>query len=111
MRSDLNKVKLVMDEFTTFHHKTTANMVALFCYIAARNDEVVETRDLPEVMNLTQTSINRLVRGMADRAYNRAEGFELLKQTVSPSDERQRIVELTPKGKQLAKRIKEILDD
>ena len=47
---------------------------------------------------------------MADRSYDRPEGFQLLKQTPSPADERQRIVELTPKGKILAQRIKEIMN-
>lgn len=110
MTHDLEKVRLVMDEFLKFHHKSTANMIAMFCYIAARNDQIVETRDLPAALNMTQTTINRQIRGMADRSYDRPEGFQLLKQTPSPDDERQRIVELTPKGKILAQRIKEIMN-
>jgi DNA-binding MarR family transcriptional regulator len=110
MTHDLDKVRLIMNEFTSFHHKATANMIAVFCYIAARNDQVLETRDLPAAMNLPQTTINRLVRTMAERSYARDEGFQLLKQTLNPIDERQRFVELTPKGKILAQRLKEIIN-
>ena len=110
MTHDLEKVRLVMDEFTSFHNKATANMIALFCYIAARNDQVLETRDLPAAMHLPQTTINRLIRTMAERSYARDEGFQLLNQTPNPLDERQRFVELTPKGKMLAQRLKEIIN-
>jgi len=46
---------------------------------------------------------------MADRSYLRDEGLGLLRLTVSPEDERQRIVELTSKGKELAYRMLELI--
>jgi DNA-binding MarR family transcriptional regulator len=48
---------------------------------------------------------------MAERSYAREEGFKWLRQTVDPVDERQRIVEVTAKGRMLANRVKEILED
>jgi DNA-binding MarR family transcriptional regulator len=107
----LMKLQAVMDEFTDEHYKITANMIAVFCYIAARSDKVITTRDLPEVFGLPQTTVNRVIRTMADRSYTREEGFKWLRQTPDPQDERQRIVEVTPKGRMLANRIREILED
>jgi|TARA_R110000822_G_scaffold29798_5_gene87295 DNA-binding MarR family transcriptional regulator len=104
------KLKLVMDEFTSFHSKITANMITVFCFIAARQDEVIQTRDLPGALNLTQTTINRLIRTMADRSHIREEGFKLLRQTTDLVDERQRIVELTATGRVLANKIREIME-
>jgi DNA-binding IclR family transcriptional regulator len=63
----LIKLQAVMDEFTDEHYKITANMIAVFCYVAARSDMIIETRHLPEELGLPQTTINRLVRTMADR--------------------------------------------
>lgn len=107
----LIKLQAVMDEFTTEHYKITANMITIFCYIAARPEEVITTRDLPAIFGLPQTTINRLIRTMAERSYAREEGFKWLRQTVDPVDERQRIVEVTAKGRMLANRVKEILEN
>lgn len=107
----LIKLQSVMDEFTNEHYKITANMIAVFCFVAARSDKIIETRHLPEELGLPQTTINRLVRTMADRSYCREDGLKWLRITTDPQDERQRIVELTVKGRQLANRVKEILED
>ena len=106
----LIKLQAVMDEFTDEHYKITANMIAVFCYIAARSDKVLETRHLPEQLGLPQTTINRLVRTMADRSYCREDGLKWLRVSTDPQDERQRIVEVTPKGRMLAQRIREIME-
>jgi len=105
----MQKLKAVMDEFTKFHPKITANMIAVFSYVAARPEEVIQTRDLPGALNLPQTTINRLIRTMADRSYIREEGFKLLRQTTDLVDERQRIVELTPAGRTLANKLRGIM--
>jgi|TARA_B110000902_G_scaffold262883_1_gene340741 DNA-binding MarR family transcriptional regulator len=107
----LIKLQAVMDEFTNEHYKITANMIAIFCFIAANSDKVITTRDLPEELGLPQTTVNRLIRTMADRSYTREEGFKWLRQTVDPLDERQRIVEVTAKGRKLANRLREILEN
>ena len=106
----LDKLQAVMNEFTDEHYKITANMITIFCYIAARPDQVITTRDLPAIFGLPQTTINRLIRTMADRSYTREEGFKWLRQTVDPVDERQRIVEATAKGRKLATKINKIME-
>lgn len=109
--NSLIKLQAVMDEFTGEHYKITANMIAVFCYVAARSDKIIETRHLPAELGLPQTTINRLVRTMADRSYCREDGLKWLRITTDQQDERQRIVEVTPKGRLLAQRIREILED
>ena len=106
----LTKLQMVMDLFTGEHYKITANMITIFCYIAARSDEVIITRDLPEVFSLPQTTVNRIINTMADHSYCREEGFQWLRQTVDPRDERQRIVEVTAKGRELAIKINKIME-
>lgn len=105
------KLQAIMDVFTGEHYKITANMIAVFCYLAARSDKVIETRHLPEALGLPQTTINRLVRTMADRSYLREEGLKWLKVRTDIHDERQRIVEMTQKGHALASKIREIMED
>ena len=107
----MTNLQAVMEIFTTEHHKITANMIAVFCFVAARPDKIIETRHMPEELGLPQTTINRLVRTMADRSYLREEGLKWLRVTVDPLDERQRIVELTAKGRVLANKVREIMDD
>ena len=106
----LTKLQMVMKLFTDEHYKITANMITIFCYVAARSDEIILTRDLPEVFDLPPTTVNRLIRTMADRSYCREEGFQWLRQTPCPMDERQRIVEVTAKGRELAIKINKIMD-
>lgn len=85
-------------------------MIAVFCFVADRSDKIIETRHMPEELGLPQTTINRLVRTMADRSYLREEGLKWLKVSTDMQDERQRIVELTVKGRKLANQIREIME-
>ena len=110
MKSIRNTQK-AMEMFTAEHHKITANMIAVFCFVAARPDKIIETRHMPEELGLPQTTINRLVRTMADRSYLREDGLKWLRVTTDAQDERQRIVELTAKGRALANKLREIMDD
>jgi len=107
----MTKLHAVMEVFTAEHYKITANMISVFCFVAARSDKIIETRHMPEELGLPQTTINRLVRTMADRSYVREEGLKWLRVTTDPQDERQRIVELTTKGRVLAHRVREIMED
>jgi len=49
------------------------------------------------------------MRSMADRSYIHESGLKILRIQINPQDERQRIVELTPKGKQLALELERII--
>lgn len=106
---DLAKVDKALALMTEVYYKATINHMRVFCYVAANNDKVVEMRFLPEALGMTQTTLNRTIRSMADRSYIHEQGFKILRIQVNPSDERQRIVELTPKGKALAAEIERII--
>ena len=99
---DLIKVSDALNLMTDVYYKATINHLRVFLYVAANNDSVLETRNMPEALGMTQTTVNRTMRSMADRSYIHENGFKLLRISISPKDERQRIVELTPKGKELA---------
>ena len=88
---------------------TGRSLQPFFRYL--NNDAVLETRDLPEALGMTQTTLNRTMRSMADRSYIHENGFKLLRVSTHPTDERQRIVELTPKGKELAINMQRIIYD
>lgn len=110
MKTTLENMRKASELLTNVHYKFTINHLQIFLYIAARPDKVIETRELPDVLGLSQTTINRSIRSMADRSYIHEVGFGLLRQSISPTDERQRIVELTPKGKQLALQMEELIN-
>lgn len=106
---DLEKVANALQLMSDMYYKTTVNHVRVFLYIAANNDKIIETRDLPDALGMTQTTLNRTMRSMADRSYIHESGLKILRIQINPQDERQRIVELTPKGKQLALELERII--
>ena len=108
---DLQKVGDALNLMTDVYYKATINHLRVFLYVAANNDAVLETRDLPEALGMTQTTLNRTMRSMADRSYIHENGFKILRVSTHPTDERQRIVELTPKGKELAINMQRIIYD
>ena len=105
----LSKPSDALQLMTEMYYKSTVNHMRIFMYVASHNDEVIETRDLPAALRMTQATLNRSMRSMAERSYIREEGLGLLRMTVSPEDERQRIVELTSKGKELAQKMVEMI--
>ena len=98
----LAKVIEALELLTEIHYKFTINHAVCFLHIAAHRDEIIETRDLVEVLGMTQSSLNRNLRSMAKRSYIHEEGFGILEINTSPVDERQRVVTLSPKGLELA---------
>lgn len=106
---ELIKVADALSLMSDVYYKATLNHLRVFLYIAANNDKIVETRDLPDALGMTQTTVNRTMRSMADRSYIHEHGFKLLRIQINPTDERQRIVELTPKGKMLATEMERII--
>lgn len=103
----LQNVADAMSLMSDVYYKATINHLRVFCHIAANNDRVIHTNELPDALGMTQTTINRSMRSMADRSYIHETGFKLLRISIDPTDERQRIVELTPKGKDLANAMSE----
>ena len=105
----LSRTCSALDIMSELYYKCTVNHVRIFMYVASHNDEVIETRDLPAALRMTQASLNRSMRMLAHRTYLHEDGLGLLRVTVSPEDERQRIVELTSKGKELANKLVEMI--
>jgi len=105
----LSRTADALQLMTDMYYKCTVNHVRVFMYVASRNDEVIETRKLPAALQMTQATLNRSMRSMAERSYIHEEGFGVLRVSVNPTDERQRIVELTPKGKELAHKMLEMI--
>ena len=106
---DLAKVADALQLMSDLYYKATVNHLRVFLYIAANNDKIIETRDLPDALGMTQTTLNRTMRSMADRSYIHETGLKLLRVHINPADERQRIVELTPKGKKFALEMERII--
>jgi DNA-binding MarR family transcriptional regulator len=109
MTKTLTSFQKALQEFRILLPDGTMNHLYLFLEIARHGTEI-ETRELPDMMNMTQTTINRTLHTLADGSYLRAEGLKLVKLSVHPADARQRLVELTPKGRALAKKIQETLN-
>jgi DNA-binding MarR family transcriptional regulator len=109
MTKTLTSFQKALQEFRMLLPDGTMNHLYLFLEIARHGAEI-ETRELPDMMNMTQTTINRTLHTLADGSYLRAEGLKLVKLSVHPADARQRLVELTPKGRALAKKIQETLN-
>jgi DNA-binding MarR family transcriptional regulator len=108
---NLDKIQRSISLLSEVYYKATLNHARIFLYIAARNNEIIETRDLPDALGMTQTTINRCMNSFADKSYLHSEGFGLLSLEVHPEDNRQRIVSLTTKGKALATKMMEIAYD
>ena len=108
---NLDKIQRSISLLSEVYYKATLNHARIFLYIAARNNEIVETRDLPDALGMTQTTINRCMNSMADRSYIHDEGFGILRVEIHPEDNRQRLVSLTTRGKALAKKMMEIIYD
>lgn len=87
----------------------TMNHLYLFLEIANEGGPI-ETRDLPDRLHMTQTTINRTMHTLADGSYVRPDGLRLVKVSVSAYDARQRVVQLTPRGQQVAANLREILN-
>ena len=111
MSNKLDQLEKAMSHLTDIYYKATINHLRVFLYVAARPPDVVHPRDLPDALGMPQTTVSRTVRSMAQRSYIHEQGFGLLRLSIDPEDERQRIVELTPEGKTFAKKIRKAMDD
>ena len=105
----LNKVVDILNVMSEVYYKSTVNHARVFLYIAAHRDEIIETRDLVGILSITQSSLNRTIRSMAHKTYLKEEGMGIVALNMSPDDERQRTVTLTPKGLELAMRMEKII--
>lgn len=107
---NLDKLQRAISLLSKVYYKATLNHARIFLYIAARNNEIIETRDLPDALGMTQTTINRCMNSFADKSYIHENGFGLLHLEIHPGDNRQRIVSLSSKGKVLANEMLELME-
>lgn len=109
MTSTLKTFQKALQDFRILIPDGTMNHLFVFLEIADALG-AVETRYLPDMLDMTQTTINRTLHTLAEGSYLRHDGLKLVKFTVHPEDARQRLVDLTPKGRALAKKIKDTLN-
>lgn len=110
MRIALVKAEKIIDLFRGLDSTLPTQVVAVFLAIA-KQTEPLETRRLPDMVGLSQSSINRALTYLQDTHWSdrHRPGLKLIDQQVSRMDARQRVVELTPKGRKLANQIEEII--
>jgi DNA-binding MarR family transcriptional regulator len=104
----LNKFHRALVCFRELIPDGTLNHLHLFLEIYNSSDPI-ETRDLPDRLSMTQTTINRTLHTLAQGSYLRREGLQLITISVLPEDQRQRVVTVSPKGAALGDQLKEIL--
>lgn len=109
-RSAVRKLSRALDLFRAMDPELPTQVIEVFCTIA-QHDEV-QTRDLPDMTGLTQSSVNRAVTYLADHHWrDRSKtGLKLIAQRTDPMDRRQRVVSLTPKGVKLSRQLEEIFN-
>jgi DNA-binding MarR family transcriptional regulator len=109
MTKTLRNLQKALQDFRMLLPDGTLNHLYVFLEVA-RHSQDIETRELPDMLDMTQTTINRTLHTLAEGSYLRSRGLELLKVSVHPADARQRLVELTPKGRAFAKKLEETLN-
>lgn len=87
-------------------------MISVYLEIAASEDGI-ETRLLPERVGLTQASVSRALLYLSETDWpdTSKSGLDLVVRRVSARDARQRVVELSPKGRKLARRLEAVLSE
>ena len=106
-----NPVKILksLQIFQTLYEKATVNHIIVFMHVISETSKgmVVHMREMPDDLGMTQTTVNRIVRHLGDRSYIHENGLQLVKITTDMTDERMRLVNLTPKGKKIASQMLE----
>lgn len=78
--------------------------------IAATNEGIIQ-HTLQEKMNTSNAVMSRTLSKLSRHGYNDRPGLDLLETEQDPDDRRFMIVTLTPKGRALIQRIRQILGD
>lgn len=109
-RVGLRKLSKTLDIFRGMDSDLPTQVIDVFLSIAQRDE--VYTRDLPDMVGLSQSSVNRAVTYLADAHWRdrNKPGLKLISMRIDPMDRRQRIVQLTARGKHVATQLEEILD-
>ena len=112
MKKPISMVHQAVELFRTLDPYLPSQVISVFLEVAA-NDGPVETRDLPKKLGMPQSSVNRALTTLAETHWKDREkpGLFLLEHRVSPLDRRQRLVQLTPKGKKMVADIERLFRD
>ena len=108
----LAKLDRLIDLFRAMDQTLPTQVVSVFLAIA-RSEEPLETRRIPNMCGMTQSSVNRALTYLQHVHWSikGKPGLKLITQKVSMLDARQREATLTPKGHQMAAKIEEIIND
>lgn len=106
MTNHHNLIK-ALQHLTFIYDKATINQLVVLTYVASQEGKssVLLSKDMPDALMLTQTTVSRALGVLGDGGYTKDKGLKLVTLSVDPSDERQRVVALTPRGRQLAAQI------
>lgn len=106
------KMFLVLDLFRDLDPNLAPTFMQVFFAVAeAPLEKGLETRALPQRLELSHSAINRAVTYMGERHWKSPDrpGLNLFRVEMDPYDRRQRIAKLTAKGRKLLERINELL--
>lgn len=111
MKIAVMKMERVIDLFRAMDNVLPSQVISVFL-VVARSREPLETRHLPNLTGLTQSSVNRALTYLRHTHWSdkKKPGLNLITQKVHPLDARQREASLTPKGRKLAQQIDEIIN-
>lgn len=109
--SPVERLAKAIDLFRAMDNTIPSQVVSVFLEVAA-NSEGIETRRLPRRVGLTQASVSRALLYLADTDWKDKSkpGLRLIVRRTSARDARQRIVQLTPKGRRLVREIEAAFD-
>lgn len=108
----VKKMARAVELFRALDNTIPSQVISVFLEIAA-SEGGIETRLLPERVGLTQASVSRALLYLSETDWHDTSrpGLELIVRRVSARDARQRVVELSPKGRKLARRIERVLTE
>lgn len=106
------KLFLALETLRSLDPNLPVNFVQVFLAVAAApRDKGIETRALPERVDLSNSAVNRAVTYLGDRHWKTPDrpGLGLVECKVDPYDRRMRIAKLTPKGQRVVDNMRELL--
>lgn len=109
----IRKADQIINLFRGMDNTIPSQVISVFLAVAKVSlDEELETRRIPEKVGLSHAATQRALTYLGDTHWKDKEkpGLNLTTYRVSLRDARQRVVELTPKGRKLVHQIDEIIN-
>ena len=104
---DMSKLAQAIEHFRTLDKEIPAQVIATFLYVASHDD--CNKVDLEKGLNFSTASGSRNTDWLS--AYHRLNkpGLGLIIKYRDPNDRRKQVLQLSPKGRKLVQKLKEIL--